>query len=159
MRGTADPFTEVYAADWLNGPIIGYSVVADGSGEWVADFSVDHNITPGSNMWVCQGDEDDDLTVTRWEVPRTEGWQHDSATGHDYLFVEDYVSWTEAEADAVSLGGHLATINDSAENDWLLDASGVMYWIGFNDIDVEGEWVWASGESSHLHELVVRRAE
>ena len=54
-------------------------------------------------------------------------------------------TWEEAEANAVKLGGHLVTINDAAENDWLF-ASGLRGWIGFTDKAKEGDWVWSSGE-------------
>ena len=38
------------------------------------------------------------------------------------------------------------TINDAAEDEWLVATFGTQYWIGLNDIAVEGEWVWSSGE-------------
>jgi Lectin C-type domain len=55
-------------------------------------------------------------------------------------------SWTEAEADAVQLGGHLATINSAFENDWLFQ-NGILGWIGFTDAPQEGVWRWTSGQS------------
>ena len=38
-----------------------------------------------------------------------------------YVFVEG-PSWEEAEANAVNLGGHLVTINDENENNWIVDS-------------------------------------
>jgi hypothetical protein len=73
-------------------------------------------------------------------------------------------SWSNSEAEAVSLGGHLATINDQAEHDWvwstfvsfippnppLLGDGGL--WIGYTDSEAfgasEGNWRWISGETS-----------
>jgi hypothetical protein len=61
-------------------------------------------------------------------------------------------SWTAAEASAVALGGHLVTMNDAAENEWVrtnvlmfdgLDRRG---WIGFNDVKTEGTFKWTSNE-------------
>lgn len=73
-------------------------------------------------------------------------WQLNRATGHYYRQV-DNVTWAQAETYAVSVGGHLVSINNQAEQDWLMTnftLSGL--WIGFNDRAVEGTWVWSSGE-------------
>lgn len=69
------------------------------------------------------------------------------ANGHAYHLLETS-NWTDAEAQAVLLGGHLVTINDSAENDWVWNrwANGRSLWIGLNDVATEGVFVWASGE-------------
>jgi hypothetical protein len=74
-----------------------------------------------------------------------------SANGHWYYLLEaDY--WTNAEAQAVQLGGHLVTINDAAENAWVLNTFGNYgdvpreLHIGFTDQGHEGQWVWTSGE-------------
>jgi hypothetical protein len=67
--------------------------------------------------------------------------------GNNYFVISDN-SWTLAEAEAISLGGHLVTINSLAENIFLNttfpDAG---RWIGFNDSLVEGTFVWSSGEA------------
>jgi serine/threonine protein kinase len=74
-----------------------------------------------------------------------------SANGHVYLLLAES-TWTEAEAKAVKLGGHLATVNDAAENDWIYEAfsffGGISrhLWIGLNDAAQEGVFVWSSGE-------------
>jgi|GEM_PF-2709767 len=66
--------------------------------------------------------------------------------GHTYFVITDR-DWNAAEAFAVSLGGHLATINDEAENIFLVSAfAGGETWIGLNDRDSEGTFVWTSGE-------------
>lgn len=65
-------------------------------------------------------------------------------------------TWEEAESAAVALGGHLATINDAAENAWLSTTLDPLFeepeefseWIGLNDIAEEGTWAWSSGETS-----------
>jgi hypothetical protein len=52
------------------------------------------------------------------------------------------------------LGGHLTTINDEAEQNWIYDTfasfGGVprYLWIGLSDEQVEGTFVWADGDSS-----------
>src|SRR5262245_19578749 len=60
-------------------------------------------------------------------------------------------SWTAAEGAAVQMGGHLATVDDATENEFLrfnvlgydgLDRRG---WIGLNDFGNEGVFSWTSG--------------
>jgi hypothetical protein len=68
--------------------------------------------------------------------------------GHYYFLTNLNQTWQNAEAEAVSYGGHLATINDSAENDFLASVFYFdRYWIGYNDYSEEGTFVWASGEA------------
>ena len=61
-----------------------------------------------------------------------------------------YGTWQEAQAEAQSLGGNLVTINNQAEQDWLVSTFGVTenLWIGFTDEVTEGQFKWASGETS-----------
>ena len=79
------------------------------------------------------------------------GPAHNPATGHDYYLLSQS-SWTDAEAFAQTLGGHLATINDSAEDAWVYSTfssfGGInrTLWIGLNDAAAEGTFVWANGE-------------
>lgn len=66
-------------------------------------------------------------------------------------------TWEEAEANAVKLGGHLVTINDAEENEWLAETYGYLkdvksgissaqgeIWIGLRKD--QGVWNWANGE-------------
>ncbi len=72
------------------------------------------------------------------------------ANGHTYHLLAGG-SWSVAEAAAVALGGHLATIDDQAEHDWVLaqwhnwQGVDVDLWIGLNDAAVEGVFAWADG--------------
>ncbi|WP_414521362.1 SGNH/GDSL hydrolase family protein [Umezakia ovalisporum] len=70
----------------------------------------------------------------------------------------DHAFWQDSENQAVRLGGHLATINSQDENDFLVKTFGdialakapeqakVALWIGLNDVEQEGSFVWSSGE-------------
>ena len=73
-------------------------------------------------------------------------WHRNSRTKHYYAQV-DGLTWVEAEAYAVRLGGHLVTINNKTEEDWLVATFGIKgQLIGFNDRAHKGKWVWSSGE-------------
>ncbi len=70
------------------------------------------------------------------------------ANGHTYHVSEDYTTWSAAEAWAVSLGGHLLSINDAGEDAWLhanLPVGPGHFWIGGRD-PVEGSFEWVTGE-------------
>ena len=60
-------------------------------------------------------------------------------------------TWEEAEENAVKLGGHLVTINDAEENEWILDNLDFeQAWIGL-EFDLEiNEWNWASRDNSQF---------
>ncbi|HWQ84678.1 MAG TPA: LamG-like jellyroll fold domain-containing protein, partial [Anaerolineales bacterium] len=68
--------------------------------------------------------------------------------GHAYTITSDAVTWYNAEVQARALGGHLVTINDALENDWLLStfSSHLNFWTGINDEAQKGVYVWASAE-------------
>ncbi|MCX6926672.1 MAG: C-type lectin domain-containing protein [Verrucomicrobia bacterium] len=67
-----------------------------------------------------------------------------------YLLTQS--TWTDAEAKALTLGGHLVTINDAAENQWVFGTfsalGGVrrLLWIGLTDIRSMGNFQWSSGQ-------------
>jgi len=63
-------------------------------------------------------------------------------------------NWMDAEAEAQTFNpnAHLVTINNQAENDWLVATFGseTGFWIGFTDhseYSSEGNWVWISGQA------------
>ena len=78
------------------------------------------------------------------------------ANGHAYYLIST-PSWPQAEAEAISLGGHLVTIRSADETrgstrrssrDVLRSAAAECSnpWIGFSDAANEGTLVWSSGE-------------
>ena len=88
-----------------------------------------------------------------WELTAS-GWRpvlsfaQSPVNGHRYALTPP-MSWPQAEALAVSYGGHLATVRNAAEHSWLWSTFGGQNsspWIGLNDRAVEGQWVWSSGE-------------
>jgi hypothetical protein len=67
--------------------------------------------------------------------------------GHTYYLLSPD-TWTASQAFALTLGGNLVTINDAAENEWVFNTWGDHFlWIGLNDAQNEGTFVWASGEA------------
>jgi len=80
-----------------------------------------------------------------WAVPT-----FNPATGNWYDVVSSGAngSWQNAENNAIALGGHLVTTNNAAEEIWLRTNFGTQrFWIGFNDVASEGNFVWSSGEA------------
>ena len=72
------------------------------------------------------------------------------ANGHRYYLLGQN-NWPNSESEAVGLGGHLATIDDAAENQLVYSTFGApsgtdrALWIGLNDAAAEGSLVWADG--------------
>ena len=84
-------------------------------------------------------------------------WEHG---GHRYVLTDGAMTWTAAEAYAQTLGGHLVTVDDAAEQAWLTSNFGGMSpWIGFTDQAVEGTWVWFERDGGGLHQLGQQRAQ
>jgi hypothetical protein len=64
--------------------------------------------------------------------------------GHSYQVTPSIMNWTQAEAVAVTMGGHLAAINSQAEQDFLVSTFVVPstpggdrqpFWIGLTDVN------------------------
>jgi hypothetical protein len=72
------------------------------------------------------------------------------ANGHRYIGATT-TTWAAAEALAQALGGHLVSIQDEVENEFVRvefgNALGVdrRVWIGFTDEGSEGSWHWSDG--------------
>jgi Lectin C-type domain len=73
------------------------------------------------------------------------------SNGHTYYLLGSAtgqsLNWHSAEAEAVALGGHLATITNAAENAWLSSTitSVTHAWIGLSDA-FDGNFQWISDE-------------
>jgi len=92
--------------------------------------------------------------------------------GTSFYTIVNGPTWSQAEANSVALGGHLVTINDSSENDYLsttvraeiISRYGLRYgagtqsdsaeeWrynplTGFSDAAQEGNWKWSSEQAN-----------
>lgn len=70
------------------------------------------------------------------------------ANGHSYYLLTQN-TWSDAEAEAVSLGGHLATIRNAEEDRWVystFSGYGGALWIGLTDRQKVFRFTWISGE-------------
>lgn len=71
------------------------------------------------------------------------------ANGH-YYYLLSPTTWSVSQAEALTLGGNLVTINDAAENQWVYSTfggQGKAIWIGLTDQSSEGTFGWISGEA------------
>ena len=70
---------------------------------------------------------------------------------HRYLLTPEML-WQEAENFAKEMGGHLVTINNEQENQWLVKTfmtqDTQFLWIGINDQERENQFCWTSSEQS-----------
>ncbi|MHA3775569.1 DUF7453 family protein [Verrucomicrobiota bacterium sgz303538] len=93
-----------------------------------------------------------DFAVARYNgVAPIAGPITNPANGHQYYLLSES-DWVTSENVAKNLSGHLVTINDAAENQWVFDTFSAFggvnrsLWLGLNDAATEGSFVWASGE-------------
>ncbi|MGR0481983.1 MAG: thrombospondin type 3 repeat-containing protein [Candidatus Electronema sp. V4] len=84
-----------------------------------------------------------------FKVTKIDGKQINPNNGNAYQQFDAPLSWNDAKSACEGLGGHLATITDQTENDWVSSNmwTGVDYvWLGGTDQEQEGEWRWITGE-------------
>ena len=82
-------------------------------------------------------------------------WYENPYNGHLYTILQQSLSFEQSEAIAESLGGHLATIRNAQEDEWIVDTlldpigahtAGIgLHQLSGSQEPTEG-WVWASGE-------------
>jgi hypothetical protein len=76
-----------------------------------------------------------------------------TATGHIYYLLAPN-TWSSSEEEAVTLGGHLVTIDDAIENDWVFSTFSAFggqprcLWIGYRRQQIHGDFTWSAGASS-----------
>ncbi|XP_067281136.1 CD209 antigen-like protein E [Pseudorasbora parva] len=73
-----------------------------------------------------------------------DGW---IAHGKLYLFSSDKLNWWRSRDVCVSKGADLVTITSQSEQDFLVSKMNVTHWIGLNDLDTEGHWVWVNNRT------------
>jgi hypothetical protein len=78
-------------------------------------------------------------------------WE-DNGHSYDIVSYDHFLSWQDARDEAFSMGGHLATITDAQENDFIWNLvkntnSPKSFWLGGSDHESEGTWKWVTGET------------
>ncbi|MCB1046532.1 MAG: SUMF1/EgtB/PvdO family nonheme iron enzyme [Calditrichaeota bacterium] len=68
--------------------------------------------------------------------------------GHEYAFVDQEMTWTEARDFAEGMGGYLVCIGSSQENTFVAGLAGsVSSWIGLREVGgVNNNWQWVNDE-------------
>jgi hypothetical protein len=75
-----------------------------------------------------------------------------SYQGHQYAHITQPMTWIKARAYCAALGGHLVTISNQKEQNFVaslpekLDKNNRV-WIGLSDEDLDGTWEWVNGEA------------
>ncbi|XP_046699636.1 C-type lectin domain family 6 member A-like isoform X2 [Silurus meridionalis] len=64
-----------------------------------------------------------------------------------YYFSTSKLNWTQSRDDCVKKGGHLVIISSRAEQDCLSSQLQITHWIGLNDLETEGKWMWVNNQS------------
>lgn|GEM_PF-3085717 len=83
-----------------------------------------------------------------------DGWIKNIKTGHYYKNTKGFsYEFDKNEEEANELGGHLATVNNQEENDWLESIWGDFaetYWIGYYYDESLHSWKWTSNEDTEF---------
>jgi len=80
-----------------------------------------------------------------------DGWKKNPQNGHFYRRTILDSNWHAAEVEARQFGGHLATVRNAQELQWLQSRFAIYtsLWIGcFRATERQREWRWISGERS-----------
>ncbi|XP_051519438.1 CD209 antigen-like protein E isoform X1 [Myxocyprinus asiaticus] len=73
------------------------------------------------------------------------GWI--SCLGKLYFFSSGKLNWSCSQDDCVSKGANLVTITSKQEQEFLVSKINMTHWIGLNDLDTEGHWVWVNNQT------------
>lgn len=151
---------------WLGGN----DIDTEGTFRWVTgEYFAYSNWAPGepnngkSNQDYMQmyenGTWDDLDEMSRSFVCEWDSWKDEPVTisipadaiqsnGHAYAFFDIGCTWDEAAEYCAKMGGYLVTITSEDENwavNWICGSRDI--WLGANDVEVEGEFKWITGEA------------
>ena len=138
-----------------DGTITGTVALGEGESASIAVTPIDDSEVEGAESVVLTLVPDASYAIARSEgatvVILEDEWIYNSETGSEYR-LSSPGTWPEAEAEAVSLGGHLVAVDNSLEDQWLLGIFGSLgigpdaLWIGLTDAAAESVWTWSNGQ-------------
>lgn len=161
-----DPFNSDTDGDGLNDGAevrthLTHPLHADSDGDRLTDGdellsyrTYNPNATDSDGDGLADGDEDYD----------GDGLSNATETGADrFQLIEGRFNRGQAAADAAVRGGHLASFTSMAEWQSMLSHHGEAtlfadrdgWWIGASDREVEGTWIWSTGETFFFHRWAV----
>ncbi|XP_061111807.1 CD209 antigen-like protein E isoform X2 [Conger conger] len=71
--------------------------------------------------------------------------------GSCYLFSSEKMNWLQSQEYCMSKGSHLVIIKNQQEQDFLSSSIHETHWIGLNDRETEGRWVWVDNTTVDNH--------
>lgn len=131
---------------WVNGETVSYLNWNGGepnNGGWWGG-NEDHCIfnTDGSAGWNDAPGETPAHAILEFDGYNYLG----SFAGHRYYKSNATMTWTQARTQCEQRGGHLLTLGNAAENEFVYPLAGENCWLGFTDEVSEGVWAWVNGE-------------
>ncbi|XP_053539876.1 C-type lectin domain family 6 member A isoform X1 [Ictalurus punctatus] len=63
-----------------------------------------------------------------------------------YYFSTEKLNWIRSRDNCVGKGGHLVIITSQTEQNFVSSQIGETHWIGLNDLETEGKWMWVNNQ-------------
>nr|XP_055074616.1 CD209 antigen-like [Misgurnus anguillicaudatus] len=79
------------------------------------------------------------------EILKRDGWTVFQSSL--YFISSDKKTWSDSRTNCTQRGADLIIINNQEEQGFVKNMSGIEYWIGLSDSDVEGTWKWVDGST------------
>ncbi|KAF5890347.1 C-type lectin domain family 6 member A-like isoform X3 [Clarias magur] len=94
----------------------------------------------------CQQVREDLFACNAQQSSQQSGGEWKTLGLNSYYFSAFKLNWAQCRDYCVEKGGHLVIINSQTEQDLVSSQIGETHWIGLNDIDTEGEWMWINNQ-------------
>ncbi|MDW3195083.1 MAG: SdrD B-like domain-containing protein [Cytophagales bacterium] len=106
------------------------------------------NITVQADAGQCGANVSFDINAYYATDPNSGFDLGGTLNGHTYFVTNTSIGkfWPDSESTAQTFGGHLVAINSQEENDFVRTLTNNTFWIGLNDLDSEGNFVWSNGD-------------